>query len=82
MSAEGLGFGLPSVGGVHPVEDLNSDGEAFGGGHKEEELTPFRIAVSAGHGDYDTFFVDPASLAQIGAVFIAPAGGAGVVWLG
>ena len=35
VSAEGLGFGLPAVGGVHLLEHLDPDGEAFGGGHEE-----------------------------------------------
>ena len=33
--AEGLGFGLPAAGGVHLLEHLDPDGEAFGGGHEE-----------------------------------------------
>ena len=35
VSAEGLGFGPPAVGGVHLLEHLDPDGEAFGGGHEE-----------------------------------------------
>ena len=72
VSAEGLGFGPPAVGGVHLGEHLDTDSEAFGGRHEEEELTPFRIAVIAGHGNYDALLVDPATLTKIGAVIIAP----------
>ena len=72
MGTQRPGFGLPAISGIYLFERLDPDSEPFGGGHEEEAFAPLGIAITAGDGDYDTIFIDPASLPEIGAMLIAP----------